>query len=386
MQIQNILSLVTYLPAAAAVALLLFPRRSERAIKTFAFLVSVVTFVLSLHLYFHFDATNGHMQFEESVSWIEGGMIRHHLGIDGISLFLILLTTFLTPLAILSSWHAVSERVKPYMICMLLLETGMLGVFCALDLVLFYVFWEVMLIPMYFLIGVWGGERRIYAAVKFILYTMVGSLLMLVAILYLFHLNGGTTFDYLQIARNLASGAVRITIQRGVLAVHGVSARLCHQGAVVSVSYLAPGCTRRGSHGRIGHSGRRAAEDGHVRPAALLPARSSLPRRWLPLPICRLLALIGIVYGALVAMVQPDMKKLVAYSSVSHMGLVVLGIFAFTQQGLQGSTLQMLNHGLSTGALFLLVGMMYERRHTRLIADFGGVAHAIRCWRRCSWL
>jgi len=210
MYIKNILSLVTYLPAVAAVVLLLFPRRSDRAIKTFAFLISVATFVLSLHLFYHFDSTSGQMQFEESVAWIEGGVIQHHLGIDGISLFLILLTTFLTPLAILSSWRAVSQRVKPYMICMLFLETGMLGVFSALDLVLFYVFWEVMLIPMYFLIGVWGGERRIYAAVKFILYTMVGSLLMLVAILYLFYLNGATTFDLPQISHNLAAGSIRI--------------------------------------------------------------------------------------------------------------------------------------------------------------------------------
>jgi NADH-quinone oxidoreductase subunit M len=374
MQIHNILSLVTYLPAAAAVALLLFPRRSERAIKTCAFLFSVVTFVLSLHLYFHFDAANGHMQFEESVSWIEGAMIRHHLGIDGISLFLILLTTFLTPLAILSSWRAVSERVKPYMICMLVLETGMLGVFCALDLVLFYVFWEVMLIPMYFLIGVWGGERRIYAAVKFILYTMVGSLLMLVAILYLFHLNGSTTFDYLQIARNLASGAIRIQFSEefwlfmAFLLAFAIKVPLfpfhtwlpdAHVEAPTAGSVILAGVLlKMGTYGLLRFC------------LPLFPAAASVAA-----PYLSILALIGIVYGALVAMVQPDMKKLVAYSSVSHMGLVVLGIFAFTQQGLQGSTIQMLNHGLSTGALFLLVGMMYERKHTRLIADYGGVAH-----------
>ncbi|MGA2262071.1 MAG: NADH-quinone oxidoreductase subunit M, partial [Acidobacteriota bacterium] len=314
------------------------------------------------------------MQFEESVAWIEGGVIQHHLGIDGISLFLILLTTFLTPLAILSSWRAVSQRVKPYMICMLFLETGMLGVFSALDLVLFYVFWEVMLIPMYFLIGVWGGERRIYAAVKFILYTMVGSLLMLVAILYLFYLNGATTFDLPQISHNLAAGSIRIKTSEefwlfmAFLLAFAIKVPLfpfhtwlpdAHVEAPTAGSVILAGVLlKMGTYGLLRFC------------LPLFPTAAVTVA-----PYLSVLALIGIVYGALVAMVQPDLKKLVAYSSVSHMGLVVLGIFAFTQQGLQGSTLQMLNHGLSTGALFLLVGMLYERRHTRLISDFGGVAH-----------
>lgn len=374
MEIKNILSLVTYLPAAAAVILLLVPRRFELAIKTYAFLISAATFVLSLHLCFHFDPSQGGMQFEESVSWIEGSMIRHHMGIDGISLFLVLLTTFLTPLAILSSWRSISQRLKPYMICMLFLETGMLGVFCALDLVLFYVFWEVMLIPMYFLIGVWGGERRIYAAVKFILYTMVGSLLMLVAILYLFHLNGSTTFDYGEIARNLAAGSIKIQYSEefwlfmAFLLAFAIKVPLfpfhtwlpdAHVEAPTAGSVILAGVLlKMGTYGLLRFC------------LPLFPSASVMMA-----PYLSVLALIGIVYGALVAMVQPDLKKLVAYSSVSHMGLVVLGIFAFTQQGLQGSVLQMLNHGLSTGALFLLVGMMYERRHTRLIADFGGLAH-----------
>ena len=188
MKIQNIATLVTYLPAAAAFALLFFPRSSGRAIRLFSLIACLATFVLSLHLLYHFDGNNPGMQLEESAPWIETRTfnIRHHLGVDGISLFLVLLTTFLTPLAILSSWRSIQDRLKPYMICMLTLETGMLGVFLALDLVLFYIFWEVMLVPMYFLIGVWGGENRIYAAVKFILYTMAGSLLMFLAILYLF--------------------------------------------------------------------------------------------------------------------------------------------------------------------------------------------------------
>src|SRR5437867_7225824 len=213
MVIRNILSLVAYLPAAAAVALLFFPKRSEGAIKAFSFVVSLLAFILSLHILHRFDGGAVTMQFEESAPWIEtaGFKVAHHLGIDGISLFLVLLTTFLTPLAILSSWHSIHERLKPYMICMLTLETGMLGVFLALDLVLFYVFWEVMLIPMYFLIGVWGGENRIYAAVKFILYTMAGSLLMFLAILYLFYANGATTFDLVEISRNLATGVLRLS-------------------------------------------------------------------------------------------------------------------------------------------------------------------------------
>jgi NADH-quinone oxidoreductase subunit M len=374
MEIPNILSLVTYLPAAAAVVLLLFPRKAEGAVKSFALVASLATFIVSLHLYFHFDSANGRMQFEEWASWIEGGLIRHHLGIDGISLFLILLTTFLMPLAILSSWRAISQRVKPFMICMLFLETGMIGVFTALDLILFYVFWEVMLIPMYFLIGVWGGERRVYAAVKFILYTMVGSLLMLVAILVLFHLNGGNTFDLVQITRNLVAGTVRIPSGQELWLF------LAFLLAFAIKVPLFP------FHTWLPDAHVEAPTAGSVILAGVLLKMGTygLLRFCLPLfptsavtlaPYLSVLALVGIVYGALVAMVQPDLKKLVAYSSVSHMGLVVLGIFVFTRQGLQGSMLQMLNHGLSTGALFLLVGMIYERRHTRLIADFGGLAH-----------
>ena len=371
---RHILSLITYLPAAASLVLLLFPRRSQNAIKTFALLGSIATFLVSLLLYFHFDPANGGMQFEEATAWIEAGAIQHHLGIDGISLFLILLTTFITPLAILSSWHSVTERIRPYMICLLFLETGMIGVFAALDLALFYVFWEAMLIPMYFLIGVWGGERRVYAAVKFILYTMVGSLLMLVAILYLFHLNGATTFDFVQISHNLAAGTFRITygeefwLFMAFLLAFAVKVPLfplhtwlpdAHVEAPTAGSVILAGVLlKMGTYGLLRFC------------LPLFPASAIAAA-----PYLSCLALIGIVYGALVAMVQPDLKKLVAYSSVSHMGLVVLGIFAFTQQGLQGSTLQMVNHGLSTGALFLLVGMIYERRHTRQISEFGGLAH-----------
>jgi NADH-quinone oxidoreductase subunit M len=375
MEIKHILSLVTYFPAAAALLILLIPHKSEKAIKLTAFLSSLLTFIFSLHLVFHFDAAQGQMQFEESIPWIQaaGYTIRHHLGIDGISLFLVILTAFITPLAILCS-QSITRRVKPYMICLLTLETGMIGVFCALDLVLFYVFWEVMLIPMYFLIGVWGGERRIYAAVKFILYTMVGSLLMLVGIIYLHHVNGGTSFDLVEITKNLMSGAIHITSQEeSWLFLAFLIAFIIKVPMFPFHTWLPDAHVEAPTAGSVILAG-----------VLLKMGTYGLLRFCLPLfpgaavkmaPVLCILALIGIIYGALVAMVQPDLKKLVAYSSVSHMGLVVLGIFAFTTQGLQGSTIQMLNHGLSTGALFLLVGMIYDRRHTRMISEYGGLAH-----------
>jgi NADH-quinone oxidoreductase subunit M len=316
------------------------------------------------------------MQFEESVAWMRAAdfQINHHLGIDGISLFLVILTTFITPLAILSSWKSIARRVKPFMMCLLALETGMVGVFCALDLVLFYVFWEVMLIPMYFLIGIWGGERRVYAAVKFILYTMAGSLLMLVAILYLFVANGGASFDLLQITQRLVDGSLQLS---------GAQEFWLFMAFLIAFAIKVPMFP---FHTWLPDAHVEAPTAGSVILAGVLLKMGTygLLRFCLPLfpnaaieaaPYLSVLALIGIIYGALVAMVQPDLKKLVAYSSVSHMGLVVLGIFAFTTQGLQGSTIQMLNHGLSTGALFLLVGMLYDRRHTRMISDFGGIAH-----------
>jgi NADH-quinone oxidoreductase subunit M len=376
MEIGHILSWVIYLPALAALVMFFLPRASDRAARIVAFLGSLLTFVLSLHLFYRFDPSRGSMQFEESVTWIHTATYRvsHHLGIDGISLFLVILTTFLTPLAILASWKSITRSVKPYMICMLTLETGMIGVFCALDLVLFYVFWEVMLIPMYFLIGIWGGERKIYAAVKFILYTMAGSLLMLLAILYLFFANGGTTFDLVQITEDLASGTLQLS---------GLQEFWLFMAFLIAFAIKVPMFPL---HTWLPDAHVEAPTAGSVILAGVLLKMGTygLLRFCLPLfpsasidaaPAISVLALIGILYGALVAMVQPDLKKLVAYSSVSHMGLVVLGIFAFTTQGLQGSTLQMLNHGLSTGALFLLVGMIYDRRHTRMISEFGGLAH-----------
>ena len=376
MDIPHILSIITYLPALVALLLLFVPRGFDRAVKLIAFFGSLVTFILSLHLFYHFDATRGDMQFETSCTWIQTATygIRHHLGIDGISLFLVILTTFLTPLAILCSWQSITKKVKPFMICLLALETGMIGVFCALDLVLFYIFWEVMLLPMYFLIGIWGGERRIYAAVKFILYTMVGSLLMLVGILYLFHANGGTSFDLVEITRQIGTGALQLKGQEEIwlflafLIAFAIKVPMfpfhtwlpdAHVEAPTAGSVILAGVLlKMGTYGLL---------------RFCLPLFPTAAVRMANV-LC-ILAIIGIIYGALVAMVQPDVKKLVAYSSVSHMGLVVLGIFVFTTQGMQGSMLQMLNHGLSTGALFLLVGMIYDRRHTRMISEFGGLAH-----------
>ena len=376
MEVPYILSIVTYLPALVALLLLFVPRGFDRAAKIVAFLGSLIAFIFSLHLLFHFDAARGDMQFETSCTWIQTATfsIQHRLGIDGISLFLVLLTTFLTPLAILCSWQSITKKVKPFMICLLALETGMIGVFCALDLVLFYVFWEVMLIPMYFLIGIWGGERRIYAAVKFILYTMVGSLLMLVGILYLFHANGGTSFDLVQMTKQISTGTLQLSapaefwLFMAFLIAFAIKVPMfpfhtwlpdAHVEAPTAGSVILAGVLlKMGTYGMLRFC------------LPLFPTAAVSMA-----PALSVLAIIGVIYGALVAMVQPDLKKLVAYSSVSHMGLVVLGIFSFTTQGLQGSMLQMLNHGLSTGALFLLVGMIYDRRHTRMISEFGGVAH-----------
>jgi NADH-quinone oxidoreductase subunit M len=311
------------------------------------------------------------------VPWIPAFGIDYSLGVDGISLFLVLLTTLLTPLAILASW-AIQDRLKEYFIFMLMLETGMIGVFLSLDLFLFYVFWEVMLVPMYFLIGVWGGERRIYAAIKFVLYTMAGSVLMLVAIIALYFMHGdatGTyTFSYPQIQSAIASG--RMVLAPGIelwlflafFLAFAVKVPLfpfhtwlpdAHVEAPTAGSVLLAGVLlKMGTYGLVRFN---------------LPLFANISQ--LLAPAISLLAIAGIIYGALVAMVQPDMKKLVAYSSVSHLGFVVLGIFSFTTQGLEGAIYQMLNHGVSTGALFLLVGVIYDRRHTRMIDEFGGLAN-----------
>jgi NADH-quinone oxidoreductase subunit M len=370
-----IISIVTFLPLAGGLLLLAVDRRHEATLKRLALGVSLVTFLASLLLYSGFRLNVPGMQFEERAAWIPQFGVQYAVGVDGISLLLVLLTTFLSALAILSSFPAVTTAVKEYLICLLLLETGMLGVFVALDLILFYVFWEGMLIPMYFLIGVWGGPRRIYAAVKFFLYTMAGGVLMLVAIIALYMLNGAQpgreyTFDLLRLI-GLAlplrtqvwlflAFAVAFAIKVPMFPFHTWLPDAHVEAPTAGSVILAGVLLKMGTYGFLRFA---------------LPLFPDAARLFTPL--LSWLAIVGILYGALVSLVQPDLKKLVAYSSVSHLGFVMLGIFALTQQAVAGAILQMVNHGLSTGALFLLVGMLYERRHSRMIADFGGLARIL---------
>jgi len=359
-----ILSMVTFLPLAGAFILLFVERRREAFIKGWAFAVSLADFLLSLHLFVAFRTDTPDLQFVEKVPWMEGLGVSYFLGIDGLSLLLLLLTTFLSTVAILASFPIV-EKVKEYMICMLLLETGMVGVFVALDLLLFYIFWEAMLIPMYFLIGIWGGPRRIYATWKFILYTMAGSVLMLVGIIVLYFL-GGQTFDL----SVLAQVPIPPGLQRWLFLAFALAFAIkvpmfpfhtwlpdAHVEAPTAGSVLLAGILlKMGAYGFLRFA---------------LPLFPQASGEFAPLIL--FLALVGILYGALVSWVQPDLKTLVAYSSVSHLGFVMLGMFAFTIQGVEGAILQMVNHGLSTGALFLIVGMLYERTHTRMIEELGGL-------------
>src|SRR3989442_1358020 len=353
-------------------------------IRRLALVTAVAEFAMSLLLLRGFQPDTAAYQFEESRKWIAAPPINYHLGIDGISLFLVLLATFLTPIAMLASWESIQTRAREFFLMMLVLETGMIGVFLALDLFLFFVFWEVMLIPMYFLIGVWGHERRIYAAVKFVLYTMFGSVLMLVAILWLYNLTG--TFDLPAIQMLLQTGQVSF----GQFQIHWfgrVTSSLSVETLLFGAFFLAfaikvpvfplhpwlPGAhVEAPTAGWVILAGVLLTVGICGRLVLCLPLFPEAARRLGP--FVATLAIIGIIYGALVAMVQPDLKKLVAYSSVSHLGLVVLGIFAFNTISIQGALYQMLNHGISTGALFLIAGMLYDRRHTHLIREFGGLA------------
>jgi NADH-quinone oxidoreductase subunit M len=369
-----ILSLILAIPLLGALAVSLLDRESERTIKVVGIVTSLIAFAASVWLFVRFDGTGAGMQFVERHLWIPTLDVSYHVGIDGISLLLVVLTTFLTPIALLASWDSIRIRLKGFVALMLLLEVGTLGVFMSLDLFLFYVFWEFMLIPMYFIIGIWGGQERIYAAVKFFLYTMAGSLLMLVAIIWLGYYastqpHGFFTTNLLELYR-IAPG-IPMNVQTWMFLAFTLSFAIkvpifplhtwlpdAHVQAPTAGSVILAGVLlKMGTYGLV---------------------RFSLPlfpyATFTMLPYVAVLAIIGIIYGALVSMVQADIKKLVAYSSVSHLGFVVLGIFALTEEGMQGSVIQMVNHGLSTGALFLLVGMIYDRRHTRLIKDFGGLA------------
>ncbi len=362
-----VLSFITYLPLAGILAILFVPRERPRAVKIIANVTALLELCATLYLLAGFNVQAEGMQFIERAEWIPRVDAQYLLGIDGISLLLILLTSLLTLLATLSSWEAITERIKEYYIFMLLLETGMIGVFVSLDLVLFYVFWEVMLVPMYFLIGVWGGERKLYAAIKFFLYTLFGSVMMLIGILVLyFHYH---TFDLM--AMTESGSFLASTMQAWVFFAFflGFAIKVpmfpfhtwlpdAHVEAPTAGSVILAGVLlKMGTYGFLRFS---------------LPLFPEASRSFMvPMVV---LALISIVYGALVSLMQKDMKKLIAYSSVSHMGFVMLGIFALTPMALKGAVLQMLNHGISTGALFLIVGVLYERRHTRLIAEFGGLS------------
>ena len=368
----GLLSLVTFLPAAGAVLVFLVPRRLEAATKTITVAVAAATFAASVPLYWRFDPARADYQFPPDWhAWMPTLGISYHLGVDGISLLLVLLTTFLMPLVLLSAWNAIESRWKEFAITMLLLETGMLGVFVALDLFLFYVFWEAMLIPMYLVIGIWGGGNRVYAAIKFVLYTLAGSLLMLVAILALYFQHGAATgvytFDLPVLAQFvLPAGlnqnllflafALAFAIKVPMFPFHTWLPDAHVEAPTAGSVILAAVLLKMGTYGFLRFC------------LPLFPQASLMFAPWM-----FLLAVIGIIYGAWVSTVQPDIKKLVAYSSVSHLGFVVLGLFTLTPQGIVGGIIQMVNHGLSTGALFLLVGMLYERRHTRLIAEFGGL-------------
>jgi len=366
-----LLTVVTFLPAVGALLVLLLPRGRADQVKIIGVAVTAANFLVSLPLFFRFDAANAGYQFVERRAWMPSFGITYHLGVDGISVLLVLLTTFLTPLTMLSAWHAIESRGKEFVITMLLLETGMIGVFVALDLFLFYVFWEAMLVPMYLIIGIWGGGNRVYAAVKFVLYTLAGSLLMLVAILALYFRHGAATgvytFDLPVLTQFiLPAGRAQDLLFLAFALAFAVKVPMfpfhtwlpdAHVEAPTAGSVILAGVLlKMGTYGFL---------------RFCLPLFPHASLRFTPWIFA--LAVIGIIYGAWVSTVQPDIKKLVAYSSVSHLGFVVLGLFTLTPQGLVGGIVQMVNHGLSTGALFLVVGMLYERRHTRLISEFGGL-------------
>ncbi len=377
MEFENLLTAIIFLPLVGSLLMLFAP--SDRSVKWFALIITVGAFFLSLPLWFGFDVVNAaELQFRgfEIPLISESLDVRYMIGIDGLSLLLVLLTTFLGPIIVLCSWNYITQSTKAYYSLLLILQTGMTGVFCAFDVLLFYIFFELTLIPMYFLIGIWGGERRIYAAIKFVIYTMAGSLLMLVAILYLGYAAGHAVNDGVFTTNyfKLLEFDVPIGTQSWLFVLFAFAFAIkvpifpfhtwlpdAHVQAPTGGSVVLAGILlKMGTYGLI---------------RFCLPFFPSAAASYTLL--IGIFAVIGIVYGALVSRAQSDAKKLVAYSSVSHLGFVVLGIFALTLESLQGAIIQMINHGISTGALFLIVGMLYERRHTRLMADYGGIARSV---------
>ena len=368
------LTLLTFLPILGVLVILFMNSEAKNAIRWVALVTSLITFVVSLWVFSKFDASNPNLQLEAKYPWIQvaGWNIYYYLAVDGLSILLVLLTAFLTPISLLSTWTAVEERVKDFMIFFLLLEVGMMGVFLAQDLFLFYIFWEFTLVPMYFLIGLWGGPRRVYAAVKFFLYTMAGSILMLVAILFL-----GIKTDTFNVPTMLArlpdlyataaidpktqmllfiAFAAAFAIKVPMWPLHSWLPDAHVEAPTAGSVILAGVLLKMGTYGFLRFN------------IALFPNATVAAAPWIAL-----LATIGIIYGAAVSYAQQDVKKLVAYSSVSHLGFVMLGLFALNAQGVAGAILQMINHGLSTGALFLLIGMIYEQTHTREIKVYGGL-------------
>ena len=361
------LVLMTFFPLLGALVLLFLKSEQKNAARWVALITSLVTFILSLAVLVQFDPSSGDIQLEAQQSWIKvaGWNIDFYMGVDGMSILLVLLTTLLTPISILSTWTAVEERVKEFMFFFLLLETGMIGVFVSLDLFLFYIFWEFTLVPMYFLIGIWGGPRRIYAAIKFFLYTMTGSILMLLAILWL-----GIRQGTFSVPELIAQGGIPEGVQMWLFLAFAAAFAIkvpmwplhswlpdAHVEAPTAGSVILAGVLlKMGTYGFLRFN------------LAMFPDATLKAAPWMAA-----LAVVGILYGAAVSYAQKDVKKLVAFSSVSHLGFVMLGLFALNPQGVAGAILQMVNHGLSTGALFLIVGMIYERRHTRDMDAFGGL-------------
>ena len=375
-----LLSSVLWLPALGLLAVLLIPRTRVGWIRSLTLAVTLGDFALALVLFLRFDPEQTGMQFVEKIPWIVQLGVSYHLGVDGLSLLLVVLTAFLAPLAVLSTFKAIADRVKGFMFCILLLQVGMLGAFVSLDVFLFYVFWELMLIPMVFLIGIWGGQRRVYAAVKFFLFTLFGSVLMLVAILVVYFTHqsqtGELTADLLLLLQTefppetqiwlFAAFALAFAIKVPMFPLHTWLPDAHVEAPTAGSVILAAVLLKMGTYGFV-----RFAFP--LFPTAAVQA----------VPVIAVLAVVGIVVGALLALVQNDVKKLIAYSSVSHLGFVMLGIAALTPQAVSGAVLQMVNHGISTGLLFLLVGCLYERRHTRIISEFGGLAKQLPWYATC---
>jgi NADH-quinone oxidoreductase subunit M len=361
-----VLSWVIFLPIVGAIPILLIKRQNEKLIKYSALVLSIVIFVISLPLYLNFDKSTAKMQFVEKMAWIPAFNINYYVGIDGISILFVLLSALLTVLCVMVSWNAITDRVKEFYASLLILEGAMIGVFCSLDLFLFYIFWEAMLIPMFIMIGVWGGPNRVYATIKFFLYTLIGSLLMLIGIIVLYFYTG-KSFDILQMMVTNYPYDLQLILFWAFFSAFAVKVPMfpvhtwlpdAHTEAPTAGSVILAGILiKMGAYGFLRFN---------------MPF---FPQATVALaPAMMVLSVIAIIYGAVICLGQKDLKRLIAYSSVSHMGFVTLGLFALNFQGIQGGILQMINHGIVTGALFLCVGIVYERTHTRQIVDYGGAA------------